>query len=102
MDTYRAIIAIVLAFFVLLGYQYLFVAPEKEQQVAVEETVKTPQQRQIPGPSVETAPPPPLQLSRLSSRTNLSSRPVFPLKKAGKLLLKPINTELLLQKPAAA
>jgi len=53
MDTYRAIIAIVLAFFVLLGYQYLFVAPEKEQQVAVEE------QRQIPGPSVETAPPPP-------------------------------------------
>ena len=31
MDTYRAILAIVLAFFVLLGYQYLFVAPEKER-----------------------------------------------------------------------
>jgi len=59
MDTYRAILAIVLAFFVLLGYQYLFVAPEKEQQVVVEETVKAPQQQQIPGPSVGTAPTPP-------------------------------------------
>lgn len=43
MDTYRAILAIVLAFLVLLGYQYLFVAPqEKQQQTLVEETVVTP------------------------------------------------------------
>ncbi len=32
MDTYRAILAIVLAFLVLLGYQYLFVAPQEKQQ----------------------------------------------------------------------
>ena len=59
MDTYRAILAIVLAFFVLLGYQYLFVAPEKEQQVVVEETLKAPQPQQIPSPSVGTATTPP-------------------------------------------
>ncbi|KPK23474.1 MAG: hypothetical protein AMJ61_15710 [Desulfobacterales bacterium SG8_35_2] len=36
MDTYRAILAIVLAFFILLGYQYLFVAPQQEQQQAAQ------------------------------------------------------------------
>ena len=53
MDTYRAILAIVLAFFILLGYQYLFVAPEQDQQVVVEETVKAPQPQQIPAPGAE-------------------------------------------------
>lgn len=44
MDTYRAIIAIVLAFLVLLAYQYLFVSPEqKQEQAVVEKTVETPQ-----------------------------------------------------------
>ena len=42
MDTYRSILAIVLAFFILLGYQYFFVGTEQEQPV-VEETVETQQ-----------------------------------------------------------
>ena len=42
MDTYRSILAIVLAFFILLGYQYFFVGTEQEQP-AVEETVETQQ-----------------------------------------------------------
>ena len=47
MDNYRAILAIVLAFFVLLAYQFLFVSPEKEQQQAtVEKTVKAPEPEQ--------------------------------------------------------
>jgi YidC/Oxa1 family membrane protein insertase len=43
MDNYRAILAIVLAFFILLGYQYLFVLPEQEQQQPVVEKIETPQ-----------------------------------------------------------
>ncbi len=74
MDTYRAILAIVLAFFVLLGYQYLFVAPEKEQQVVVEESVKAPQPQQIPGPSVETAPSPPTAVVPVEQPTSLPSQ----------------------------
>jgi YidC/Oxa1 family membrane protein insertase len=58
MDTYRAILAIVLAFFILLGYQYLFVAPQQEQQQAVvEEAVETPQTK-APAQSVEPRPAP--------------------------------------------
>ncbi|MDX1775400.1 MAG: membrane protein insertase YidC [Desulfobulbales bacterium] len=42
MDNYRAILAIVLAFFILLGYQYLFVTPQLEQEQAeVEQTAET-------------------------------------------------------------
>ena len=56
MDTYRAILAIVLAFLVLLGYQYLFVVPQEEQQqTLVEKTVeqqpKAPVQGLAPGPA---------------------------------------------------
>ena len=44
MDNYRAILAIVLAFFILLGYQYLFVAPEQElEQPVVEKMVEAEQ-----------------------------------------------------------
>jgi YidC/Oxa1 family membrane protein insertase len=57
MDTYRAILAIVLAFFILLGYQYLFVGPEKEQQGVVEKTVEVPQP-EIPAREVQPAPAP--------------------------------------------
>jgi YidC/Oxa1 family membrane protein insertase len=58
MDNYRAILAIVLAFFILLGYQYIFVTPQEEQP-AVEKVVETqtPQvavQRQEPAPAQAT------------------------------------------------
>jgi YidC/Oxa1 family membrane protein insertase len=44
MDTYRAILAIVLAFLILIGYQYLFIAPQEEQvQPVAEKTVETSQ-----------------------------------------------------------
>ena len=44
MDNYRAILAIVLAFFILLGYQYLFVAPmEEQEQPVAEKTVEVQQ-----------------------------------------------------------
>jgi len=49
MDNYRAILAIVLAFFILLGYQYLFVAPEQEQQQPVaEKAMEAPQPKSSP------------------------------------------------------
>jgi YidC/Oxa1 family membrane protein insertase len=57
MDTYRAILAIVLAFFILLGYQYLFVAPQEEQkQPVAEKTVAVPEP--IPAPEGQPAPAP--------------------------------------------
>jgi len=44
MDNYRAILAIVLAFFILLGYQYLFVPPmEEQEQPVAEKTVEVQQ-----------------------------------------------------------
>ena len=44
MDNYRAILAIVLAFFILLGYQYLFVVPmEEQEQPVAEKTVEVQQ-----------------------------------------------------------
>ena len=44
MDNYRAILAIVLAFFILLGYQYLFVpAMEEQEQPVAEKTVEVQQ-----------------------------------------------------------
>ncbi len=58
MDNYRAILAIVLAFFILLGYQYLFVAPEqKQEQPAVEKTAETAPAK-IPAREVQPAPAP--------------------------------------------
>ncbi|MGW8161164.1 MAG: membrane protein insertase YidC, partial [Desulfobulbales bacterium] len=61
MDNYRAILAIVLAFFILLGYQFLFVSPNQEQavkeQAAPEKTVEA-QQPKIPAQAVQPAPAP--------------------------------------------
>ncbi|MFC1845428.1 membrane protein insertase YidC, partial [Thermodesulfobacteriota bacterium] len=56
MDNYRAILAIVLAFFILLGYQYLYVGTEQEQPV-VEETVEV-QQPKVPAQAVQPQPAP--------------------------------------------
>jgi len=56
MDNYRAILAIVLAFFILLGYQYLFVAPmEEQEQPVAEKTVEV----QQPKTSVQKVQPQP-------------------------------------------
>jgi YidC/Oxa1 family membrane protein insertase len=49
MDTYRAILAIVLAFFILLGYQYLFLEPQ-EPQTEQEQTVTEQAQQATPEP----------------------------------------------------
>jgi YidC/Oxa1 family membrane protein insertase len=57
MDNYRAILAIVLAFFILLGYQYLFVVPEQEQKQPVVET--TAEQAPEPGISPQVVQPAP-------------------------------------------
>jgi YidC/Oxa1 family membrane protein insertase len=57
METYRAILAIVLAFLILIGYQYLFVAPEQKQPT-VEKTVEAPQQKGAP-PALESPAPAP-------------------------------------------
>ncbi len=63
MDNYRAILAIVLAFFVLLGYQYLFVAPEQEQiETVAEKTVEAPQPKAT-GPEMQPAPAPAASVS---------------------------------------
>ena len=86
MDTYRAILAIVLAFFVLLGYQYLFVAPEKEQQV-VEESVKAPQKQQIPGPSVETAPTLPTAVVPVEQPTQFEQPASLPSQKGREIVV---------------
>jgi YidC/Oxa1 family membrane protein insertase len=52
MDTYRAILAIGLAFFILLGYQYLYLDPQTDQEQPVQEQ------------TAETSPPPsPTQVS---------------------------------------
>ncbi len=56
MDTHRAILAIVLAFLILFGYQYLFVAPEQPQPI-VEKTAEAPQQK-IPVQEGQPAPAP--------------------------------------------
>ena len=52
MDNYRAILAIVLAFFILLGYQYLYVTPTEQEQIAQEQIQET-----GPPPKIEEAEP---------------------------------------------
>jgi YidC/Oxa1 family membrane protein insertase len=54
MDNYRAILAIVLSFFILLGYQYLFVPPMEEQEQPIAE--KTVEEQQ-PKTSVQKVQP---------------------------------------------
>jgi YidC/Oxa1 family membrane protein insertase len=54
MDNYRAILAIVLSFLILLGYQYLFVPPmEEQEQPITEKTVE----KQQPKTSVQKVQP---------------------------------------------
>jgi YidC/Oxa1 family membrane protein insertase len=62
MDNYRAILAIVLAFFILLGYQYLYVGTEQEQPV-VEEIVEV-EQSKVP---VQVAQPQPVPAEIVSA-----------------------------------
>jgi len=47
MDTHKSILAIVLSFCILLGYQYLFVKPEVEQEQPVTEKTVEVQQPNI-------------------------------------------------------
>ena len=56
MDNYRAILAIVLAFFILLGYQYLIVGPGEEQPV-VEDMAEV-EQLQAPVQGAQPQPAP--------------------------------------------
>lgn len=62
MDNKRAILAIVLAFFILIGYQYLFVDPQTEQQQAVteqaEQATPEPVAREAETPAAVPAPVP--------------------------------------------
>ena len=58
MDNYRAILAIVLAFFILLGYQYLFVAPMEEQEQPVAEKTAEVQQPKTSVQKVQPQPTP--------------------------------------------
>jgi YidC/Oxa1 family membrane protein insertase len=60
MDMYRAFLAILISFVILLGYQYFFVTPS--QQVAVEQTAQeTAQQQPQQQPAQITAPAAPAQ-----------------------------------------
>jgi YidC/Oxa1 family membrane protein insertase len=59
MDNYRAMLAIVLAFFILLGYQFLFVAPDQEpEQPVVEKAGGEAAQPKIPAREIQPAPVP--------------------------------------------
>jgi len=42
MDTYRAFVAIIISFVILLGYQYLFVGFGNKSQAPVEQTKEQP------------------------------------------------------------
>ena len=53
MDNYRAILAIVLSFLILLGYQYLFVPPMEEQEQPIAEKTVEKQQPQTPAQKVQ-------------------------------------------------
>ena len=60
MDMYRAFLAILISFVILLGYQYFFIGPT-QQPVEPEQTTVQPQPDQ-PQPQAQiTAPPPPSQ-----------------------------------------
>ena len=60
MDMYRAFLAILISFVILLGYQYFFIGPT-QQPAEPEQTTVQPQPDQ-PQPQAQiTAPPPPSQ-----------------------------------------
>ena len=58
MDTHKAILAIVLSFCILLGYQYLFVKPVVEQEQPVAEKTAEVQQPNIPVQQIQPQPVP--------------------------------------------
>lgn len=60
MDMYRAFLAILISFVILMGYQYFFIGPAQEQ-VAPEQTPEQAQPEQQPSPAQITAPPPQIQ-----------------------------------------
>jgi YidC/Oxa1 family membrane protein insertase len=60
MDMYRAFLAILISFVILLGYQYFFIGPAQEQ-VAPEQTSEQAQPEQQPPQAQITAPPPQVQ-----------------------------------------
>ncbi len=60
MDMYRAFLAILISFVILLGYQYFFIGPAQEQ-VAPEQTSEQAQPEQQPPQAQITAPPPQIQ-----------------------------------------
>ena len=59
MDMYRAFLAILISFVILLGYQYFFIGPAQQEQVVTEQTTVQPQPEQQQTPAQITAPPPP-------------------------------------------
>ena len=60
MDMYRAFLAILISFVILLGYQYFFIGPAQEQ-VTPEQTSEQAQPEQQPPQAQITAPPPQVQ-----------------------------------------
>ena len=60
MDMYRAFLAILLSFVILLGYQYFFIGPA-QQQVEPEQTAVQPQPEQQTAQPQVAAPPPQIQ-----------------------------------------
>jgi YidC/Oxa1 family membrane protein insertase len=60
MDMYRAFLAILISFVILLGYQYFFIGPT-QQQVEPDQTTVQPQPQQQPAQPQITAPQPQLQ-----------------------------------------
>ncbi len=68
MDMYRAFLAILISFVILLGYQYFFIGPA-QQQVEPEQTTVQPPPAQQPAPAQITAPPPQTQAQPATAPT---------------------------------
>ncbi len=77
MDTYRAILAIVLAFLILIGYQYLFVTPQEEhKQPVAEKNVETPAPIPVPDQQPKPAPAAPVPAGQPAQFQQPASLPV--------------------------
>jgi YidC/Oxa1 family membrane protein insertase len=77
MDTYRAILAIVLAFLILIGYQYLFVAPQEEDKQPISErNVETPAPIPVPDQQPKPAPAAPVPAEQPAQFQQPASLPV--------------------------
>ncbi len=80
MDMYRAFLAILISFIILLGYQYFFIGPT--QQVPVEQTTAevVPQAQQQPPAAQITAPVPQAQPAAAAATQVPAAQPVRPAK----------------------